>query len=52
MNIPSNESSSLACDLTAIPSEAREEHVTTAPQLFALSPLNAGTTTRFSMHNV
>ena len=28
------ENQSLACDLTAIPSSAREEHVVTAPQLF------------------
>lgn len=28
------ENQSLACDLTAIPSSVREEHVVTAPQLF------------------
>lgn len=35
MNPNSNENQSLACDLTAIPAEVREEHVITAPQLFA-----------------
>src|SRR5690349_14871964 len=30
-----NENQSLACDLTAIPSSVREEHVVSAPQLFA-----------------
>jgi len=35
MDIKSNESSSLACDLTAIPADVREEHIITAPQLFA-----------------
>jgi hypothetical protein len=30
-----NENQSLACDLTAIPASVREEHVVTAPQLFA-----------------
>lgn len=34
MNINSTETQSLACDLTAIPSSVREEHVVTAPQLF------------------
>ena len=37
MNTQSNENQSLACDLTAIPSEVREEHVITAPQLFVLA---------------
>ena len=37
MNTDLNENPSLACDLTAIPSEVREEHVITAPQLFALA---------------
>ncbi len=32
-----NENQPLACDLTAIPSDVREEHVVTAPQLFALA---------------
>jgi len=35
MNTDSNETPTLACDLTAIPAEVREEHVMTAPQLFA-----------------
>ena len=35
MNTDSNETPTLACDLTAIPSDVREEHVLTAPQLFA-----------------
>lgn len=35
MNNNSNEEQALACDLTAIPSDVREEHVLTAPQLFA-----------------
>jgi hypothetical protein len=30
-----NETQSLACDLTAIPASVREEHIVTAPQLFA-----------------
>jgi hypothetical protein len=30
-----NENQSLACDLTAIPASVREEHIVTAPQLFA-----------------
>jgi len=34
MNINLNESQSLACDLTAIPESVREEHITSAPQLF------------------
>ena len=29
-----SETQSLACDLTAIPADAREEHIVTAPQLF------------------
>ena len=37
MNADLNESPSLACDLTAIPADVREEHVITAPQLFALA---------------
>ncbi len=32
-----NADQALACDLTAIPSDVREEHVITAPQLFALA---------------
>ena len=32
-----NERSPLACDLTAIPADVREEHVITAPQLFTLA---------------
>ena len=35
MNTNSNEEQALACDLTAIPSDVREEHVLSAPQLFA-----------------
>ena len=35
MNTNVNETQSLACDLTAIPKDVREEHVSTAPQLFA-----------------
>ena len=35
MNTNLNENQSLACDLTAIPSDVREAHVITAPQLFA-----------------
>ena len=35
MNINSKENQPLACDLTAIPSDVREEHVLTAPQLFS-----------------
>ncbi len=37
MNSNLNETPSLACDLTAIPADVREEHVITAPQLFALA---------------
>ena len=35
MNIDSNEPQPLACDLTAIHASEREEHILTAPQLFA-----------------
>jgi hypothetical protein len=35
MNNNVNETESLACDLTAIPATVREEHVMSAPQLFA-----------------
>ena len=35
MDINSKDTPSLACDLTAIPAAAREEHILTAPQLFA-----------------
>ena len=34
MNNNLNEPQPLACDLTAIPASDREEHITTAPQLF------------------
>jgi len=34
MNTNSTETQSLACDLTAIPESVREEHITSAPQLF------------------
>lgn len=37
MNNNLNETPSLACDLTAIPSDVREEHVISTPQLFALA---------------
>jgi hypothetical protein len=37
MNTSSNENQSLACDLSAIPSDVRSEHLVTAPQLFALA---------------
>jgi hypothetical protein len=37
MNNNLNETQSLACDLTAIPADVREEHVVSAPQLFALA---------------
>jgi hypothetical protein len=36
MKTNSTETPPLACDLTAIPADVREEHVITAPQLFAL----------------
>ncbi|MBL8090175.1 MAG: hypothetical protein JNJ43_07600 [Anaerolineales bacterium] len=35
MNNNLNEIPSLACDLTAIPADVREEHILTAPQLFS-----------------
>lgn len=35
MNTDSNQTPALACNLTAIPAEVREEHVISAPQLFA-----------------
>jgi hypothetical protein len=35
MNTNLNEPQPLACDLTAIPASDREEHILTAPQLFA-----------------
>lgn len=37
MKTTSNKDHSLACDLSAIPAEVREEHVLSAPQLFALA---------------
>jgi hypothetical protein len=37
MNTNPNEEQILACDLTAIPSSVREEHVVSAPQLFAVA---------------
>ena len=37
MNNNLTETGPLACDLTAIPADVREEHVITAPQLFALA---------------
>lgn len=37
MDTNSTQDQSLACDLTAIPSEVREEHVINAPQLFAMA---------------
>ena len=37
MVIDLNERPPLACDLTAIPADVREEHVITAPQLFTLA---------------
>jgi hypothetical protein len=37
MNITTNEDQPLACDRTAIPGDVREEHVVSAPQLFALA---------------
>lgn len=37
MNAKFTDTQPLACDLTAIPSDVREEHVITAPQLFALA---------------
>lgn len=51
MNINSTETQSLACDLTAIPSSAREEHVVNAPRLFQTAQevreLSNGYTFRF-----
>ena len=35
MNNNLNETPSLSCDLSAIPTDVREEHILTAPQLFA-----------------
>jgi hypothetical protein len=35
MNTINSENQALACDLTAIPTDVREEHVVNAPQLFA-----------------
>lgn len=35
MNTESKDIQPLACDLTAIPADVREEHVVTAPQLFS-----------------
>lgn len=35
MDTNSKDNPSLSCDLTAIPASAREEHILTAPQLFA-----------------
>lgn len=37
MNLNSNENQALACDLTAISTDIREEHVLTSPQLFAMA---------------
>lgn len=37
MNNNLNQTQSLACDLTTIPADVREEHVISAPQLFALA---------------
>ena len=37
MNPNPNDPSPLVCDLTAIPSDIREEHIITTPQLFALA---------------
>jgi len=37
MNVDPNDAQPLACDLTAIPADVREEHVISAPQLFALA---------------
>lgn len=52
MNTNSTEPQSLACDLTAIPSDVREKHVLGAPQLFALAQevqeLSDGHTIRFA----
>jgi len=52
MNNNVTETQSLACDLTAIPADVREDHVITAPQLFALAQevveLNNGFSIRFA----
>jgi hypothetical protein len=52
MNQNSTEPQSLACDLTAIPADVREEHVINAPQLFAMAQevqeLSNGYTIRFA----
>ncbi len=52
MNTKLIDTQPLACDLTAIPSDRREEHVITAPQLFALAQevqeLTNGYAIRFS----
>ena len=37
MNTKSTDTQPLACNLTAIPTDVREEHVITSPQLFALA---------------
>ena len=37
MKTSANETIPLSCDLTAIPADTREEHVVSAPQLFALA---------------
>ena len=37
MNVNSTDPQALACDLTAIPADVREEHVISAPQLFSLA---------------
>ena len=37
MNTDLHQDQSLVCDLTAIPADVREEHVISAPQLFALA---------------
>jgi len=51
MNTTSHETPTLACDLTAIPADVREEHVSTAPQLFATAQevreLSSGYAIRF-----
>ena len=51
MNATSYETPTLACDLTAIPADVREEHVSTAPQLFATAQevreLSSGYAIRF-----
>lgn len=37
MDILSNPNQALACDLTAIPADVREEHILTSPQLFGMA---------------